>query len=95
MANRKVRAGAKYIFYPVILDRFRPSHKARLVPGDVVTVVNLYGCPKANTMGHCYVNLNGELAGMVCTNSLYPMSDREFVIDSIKKDIPNAIVEVR
>jgi len=36
-----------------------------------VQVVNLRGCPKANTMGHCHVNdADGRFAGLVCTSSL-------------------------
>jgi hypothetical protein len=43
----------------------------RVVPGDEVRVINLYGCPKANTMGHCHIEtLGGEFAGLVLTNSL-------------------------
>lgn len=90
MTNRKVRAGATYIYYPVFLDRNRPAQYRRLVPGDVVTVVNLPGCPKANTMGHAHVQLGGEFAGLVCTNSLYPFSDRQLVIDAMKRDAEKA-----
>jgi hypothetical protein len=38
--------------------------------GDTVTVVNLPGCPRANTMGMCHVARDGKFAGMVMTNSL-------------------------
>ena len=38
-------------------------------------VVNLPGCPKANTMGHCYVEKQGRFAGMVHTNSLHTRAD--------------------
>jgi hypothetical protein len=62
MANRKVRAGQTFIFCPVMLDKLE---------GDTVRVVNLPGCPRANTMGHAHVqHLDGTFAGLVCTNSL-------------------------
>jgi ABC-type uncharacterized transport system YnjBCD ATPase subunit len=44
------------------------------VPGDVVTVINLPGCPKANVMSMCHIALAGQFAGMVCTNSLVPVA---------------------
>ncbi len=46
------------------------------IPGDDETdirVINLSGCPRANTMGHCYVEtLQGVFLGLVCTHSLQP-----------------------
>jgi hypothetical protein len=51
------------------MDLFSPAHRG-LVKGDIVKVVNLYGCPKANTMGQCHVENNGVFMGMVNTNSL-------------------------
>ena len=72
MQHRRVRVGSKYRFEPVMLDRLHPPHNVR--PGDIVRVVNLHGCPKANTMGHCHVeNLDGAFGGLVCTNSLQPL----------------------
>jgi hypothetical protein len=68
--NRKVRVGATYVFEPVLFDRCNPPFDAE--PGDLVTVVNLPGAPKANTMGMCHIARNGQFAGMVCTNSLQP-----------------------
>ena len=82
----KVRANASYIFYPNGWDRIRPANQG-LTPGDIVTVVNLHGCPKANTMGHCHVNLDGQFMGLVSTGSLYPLSDAKIVVDAIKADI--------
>lgn len=41
--------------------------------GDLVKVINLPGCPRANTMGQCYVQLVGDRSGafaMVSTSSL-------------------------
>lgn len=65
---RKVRAGSEYYFDPVGIDRF--DAKTTLKKGDKVKVVNLPGCPKANTMGHCHVTKDGEFAGLVHVNSL-------------------------
>jgi len=81
----KVRANTEYIFYPNILDRYDGS--TSLVPGDLVKVVNLPGCPKANTMGHAHVTLDGKFAGLVSTNSLYPLADVQIVVDAIKADM--------
>jgi len=65
----KVRANSFYRFDPVPMDAIRPAHQG-LVRGDIVKVVNLYGCPKANTMGQCHVEKDGVFMGMVSTNSL-------------------------
>jgi hypothetical protein len=81
----KVTAGKEYIYYPNLLDRC--DGRTNLVPGDIVKVVNLPGCPRANTMGHAHVNLEGRFAGLVSTNSLYPLSDAKIVVDAIKADI--------
>lgn len=89
----KVRANSQYIYYPNFLDRSRPAHYLNLVPGDVVRVVNMHGCPPANTMGQCHVELNGQFAGMVSTNSLYQMCERQIVIDAIKADMEKLVVK--
>ena len=69
MANRKVRVGQKFYFVPVLIDRISKPYNVE--EGDLVTVTNLHGCPKANTMGHCYVmHHDGGFGGLVCTNSL-------------------------
>ncbi len=48
-----------------------PTAIANLKPGQVVRVYNVHGCPKANTMGHCYVQDEaGTFLGLVHTNSL-------------------------
>jgi hypothetical protein len=67
----KVRANATYRYNPVGMDVYDPP-VGNPEPGCLLKVVNLYGCPKANTMGHCYVNFanTGKFAGMVLTNSL-------------------------
>lgn len=69
----RVRVGSKYTFNPVFFDVLNPPANLPLAPGDVVKVVNLYGAPKANTMGMCYVEKDGVFAGMVMTNSLTPV----------------------
>jgi hypothetical protein len=81
----KVKANVSYIYYPNALDRI--DGRTSLVPGDIVKVVNLPGAPKANTMGHAHVYLDGKFAGLVSTNSLYPLSDAKIVVDAIKADI--------
>jgi len=66
---RKVKVGRTYVFSPVLIDVINPPYNIR--KGDVVRVVNLHGCPKANTMGHCHVqHPDGSFAGLVCCNSL-------------------------
>ena len=66
----KVRANARYLFIPNLLDRMQVC-APNLKNGDVVTVVKLYGCPPPNAMGMCHVNgPDGKFAGMVSCNSL-------------------------
>lgn len=70
MASKRVRVGTKYHFVPVFMDK-QTSPAMGVVPiGEVVKVINQYGCPKANTMGSCYIEYNGRFVGMVCNNSL-------------------------
>ena len=66
-----VRAGAVYSYHPVPMDRINPPVGAPKI-GDRVRVVNLPGCPRANTMGHCHIEHpeTGAFLGLVCTNSL-------------------------
>lgn len=69
MTNR-VRVNSIYTYHANLFDILHgPDH---LINGDTVRVINLHGCPKANTMGMCYVAdvKTGEFIGMVCTNSL-------------------------
>jgi hypothetical protein len=69
MATRKVRVGQVFIYNPVLIDKINPPYNVAF--GDVVRVINKYGCPPANTMGHRYVeHLDGQFAGLVATNSL-------------------------
>ena len=53
----KVRANSIYRFNgDYFMDRnAQMTNGVRILPGDLVRVVNLYGCPPANTMGQCYV----------------------------------------
>jgi hypothetical protein len=81
----KVRANSEYIYYPNLLDRI--DGRTDLVPGSIVKVVNMPGCPPANAMQHAHVYYNGEFAGLVHTNSLHSKADRQVVIDAIKRDI--------
>lgn len=73
---KRVRANARYVYEPVPLDRLHPPYgvNAGLIgAGDTVQVVNLPGCPRANTMGHCHIQtVAGVFAGLVCVNSLQP-----------------------
>jgi hypothetical protein len=71
----KVRANYLYVYNPVLIDSIDPPYDIKR--GDVVRVVNLPGCPKANTMGHCHVqHLDGTFAGLVCCNSLTALKRR-------------------
>jgi hypothetical protein len=67
----KVRVNSIYRFNPNGWDRF--DARGELKPGDLVKVVNIHGCPPANTMGQCYVRLVGDSSKafqMVSTGSL-------------------------
>jgi hypothetical protein len=66
---KRVRVNNLYPYKLVLLDRCHPPYNVR--EGAIVRVVNLPGCPKAGMMGHCHVeHLNGDFAGLVCSNSL-------------------------
>ena len=67
----KVRAGTVYVYHANLLDTI--DARTGLKSGDVVRVVNLPGCPKANTMGHCHVvdPDTGAFIGLVHCNSLH------------------------
>jgi hypothetical protein len=69
--TKRVRVNAHYYYLPVLIDKVN-GHATDIAEGEELVVVNLPGCPKANTMGHCYVNhvSTGKFAGLVCTNSL-------------------------
>jgi hypothetical protein len=72
VCRRKVVPGRTYRYNPVRFYIW--DARTGLEPGEIVTVVvNLPGCPPANTMGHCHVyRLNGTFAGLVLCNSLEP-----------------------
>lgn len=74
MSSRRVRVGACYIYSPNLMDACS-SHLGEIKEGDKVKVVNKFGCPKANTMGMCYVEKDSVFIGLVCTNSLIPMKE--------------------
>ena len=66
---KRVRAGSVYVYNPAGADLW--DARTDLKEGDHVRVVNLPGCPRANTMGHCHVQrLDGSFAGLVLTASL-------------------------
>jgi hypothetical protein len=70
---KRVRVNATYFYVPVLIDRMHPPIAVglgKLHEGDEVTVVNLPGCPKANTRGHAHFSVNGEFGGLCCTDSL-------------------------
>ena len=70
----KVHVNSLYRFDPVPMD----MHTRNVEENDIVRVINLYGCPKANTMGQCYIqHLGGEFIQMVCVNSLVPLNAAE------------------
>jgi hypothetical protein len=84
MKNHKVRVGKEYIFDPVMIDVI--DGKTGLKKGQIVKVINLPGCPKANTMNHCYVEYKGNFVGMVCCNSLKEISE-------VVKEINNELLK--
>jgi len=67
----RVKVDSVYVYYPNLLDIV--YGRINLKPGDLVRAVNLPGCPKVNTMGHCHVAdpLTGKFIGLVCCNSLH------------------------
>jgi hypothetical protein len=71
----RVIVGRKYRYNPCLLDRI--DGRTGLKEGDVVKVINVYGCPPANTMRHCYVGEpdTGKFIGMVATASLEPLAN--------------------
>jgi hypothetical protein len=79
MACKRVRVNSIYHYVPVMIDELHPPIAVglgKLKSGDIVRVVNLPGCPKANTMGHAHFQCNGgEFGGLCCTNSLLTPSE--------------------
>jgi hypothetical protein len=69
-----VRVGSNYRYTAGhFMDRIDPRLNEYLKEGDLVKVINVPGCPPANTMGHCYVRLVGDSSKafvMISTSSL-------------------------
>lgn len=67
----KVRTGSKYRFEACGLDIWDRRENTPK-DGTIVKVVQPHGCPKNNTMGHCFVSdLEGNFIGLVSTGSLH------------------------
>lgn len=65
----KVRVGKIYEYSKSGFD-WLDSKTPVIVKGTKIKVVNLPGCPPANTMGQCYVqDLSGNFIGMIDTSS--------------------------
>lgn len=66
----KVRVNAVYCFTAALIDREHSAYNGR-----AVRVINLRGCPTANTMGHCYIETADakQFIGLVSTGSLTPL----------------------
>jgi hypothetical protein len=74
---KRVRVGKLYTYHPVGWDILDSKNAPNIVAGEIVKVVNLPGCPKANTMGHCHVQTRTEtgewkFTGLVMCASLQP-----------------------
>jgi hypothetical protein len=87
---QKVRVNSLYYYDPCGFDVFNPTSNNCLTRGDQVRVINLHGCPPANTMGQCYV---------VPANAVKDSRgnwDKDFTmvsVGSLHKDKPTAIIE--
>ena len=51
----RVRVNACYYFDPCLFDKLNGDSTKLFKRGDKVRVINLHGCPPANTMGMCYI----------------------------------------
>jgi hypothetical protein len=51
----RVRVNATYYFDPCLYDKINGDSTKLFKRGDKVRVINLHGCPPANTMGMCYI----------------------------------------
>jgi hypothetical protein len=70
----KVQAGRTYFYHANLLDAI--DGRTNLTEGEEVQVVNLPGCPRANTMNHAHVErLDGSFGGLVHCNSLHSRAD--------------------
>ena len=72
----KVKVGKLYKYNPVMMDILYPASINTLKLGDIVKVVNKFGCPPANTMGQCYVEKDGEFQGLVRCDSLEKINEK-------------------
>ncbi len=66
----KVRVGSYYSYTAAGIDTW--DARTNLTAGTIVKVINRRNAPPANTMGQCYVELDGKFIGMVSTQSLTP-----------------------
>ena len=69
----KVRVGRRYKYIPCFFDKIFACSGNILQENEIVQVVNLPGCPPANTMNQCYVKRAGsneQFCCMVSTASL-------------------------
>lgn len=91
----KVRVNSKYVYHANFLDRV--DTRTDLKDGELVRVVNVYGCPKANVMGHAYVvrvseeNDPAARVGLVHTNSLHTKAD---YIEYLKSEMARISINV-
>lgn len=72
---KRAKHGKIYQYKPVGYDLW--DSRTNAVDGEYVKVVNVPGCPKAGTMGHCHIqtrNAQGEwtFSGLVLLASLQP-----------------------
>ena len=74
VAMNRVTVGRVYQFRPNLFDELMSEHYTA-VPGQIVRVVNMPGCPPANTMGQCHIEdvETKEFLGMCTVNSLEEM----------------------
>jgi len=93
----KVRVNATYIYHACGWDRFHACQGNDLANGTKVRVINLYGAPKANTMGQCYVAdiETGKFLCMVSTSSLYLVSEYIGLLKAKMEELRIAQVEGR
>jgi len=67
----RVRVNSKYRFNPRTWDSLKSARALTAKQGDIVKVINLPDCPKANTKGQCYIeDKDGNFAGIVSVHSL-------------------------
>lgn len=95
----KVRVGSIYTWVACMLDTLHPS-VTRIPDGTKVRVVNMKGCPPANTMNHCYAEtIDGVWLGLVCCSSLYKAADapaafqaKQELRDSVQRIVDEGLV---